>query len=203
MQHQTLNPDDAAESIEAIRCVLARTTRYTHISWLGITWSGAVGAVAAGGAWLADISPATEPGSFLLLWGVALLLALSGGLLTSARKARLACEPLLGRKLQIVSLGFLPSLVAAAVVTCLLVEMESVTLAPGFWALFYALGILAAAHVLDWDLQVTAWVFLVASAISFFLLRDSPHLAMLLSFGAIHLVLGAFRFHQEHSCPAV
>jgi len=200
MRSRALSPDEAVESLDTIRTVLARTTRYTHISWVGIALAGTIGLATSAGAWLFDVSPREAPREFLLLWCTALVGALGGGLWTTVRKARRAREAVFGRKLQVVSLGVLPSLVAAALVTCVLVQSGALDLAPGFWALFYGLGILAVSHVLDWEFQVTAWAFLVASAASFFLLRGAPHLAMMVTFGAIHLVLGVFRCKKEGAC---
>ena len=61
----------------------------------------------------------------------------------------------------------------------------------------YGVGILAVAHWLDWEFHLTAWAFLAAAAIALFPLRGSPHLAMAISFGAIHAVLGLSRYVRE------
>lgn len=197
MSKKILSHDDAVESIEAIRTVLERTTRYTHISWLGILGAGSAAglAVLLGTQW--DILPGKSPGGFLLLWTGALAAALIFGLWTIRRRARSFSEPLWSRKLQIVSAGLLPALVLGFVVTALLIDVGHLELAPGLWMGLYGVGILAVGHVLDGEFQVTAWGFLLASAFSLFFLRQSPHAAMLLSFGGIHLGLAMFRFYKE------
>lgn len=197
MNKDILSPDEAAESLEAIRSVLDRTTRYTHVSWLGVALVGAVGLCGSGGGWMCNLSPTLNPGLFLCLWGGALLAALALGLWATARKARRAREPVLGRKLLLVSAGLFPPIVVAGVLTALLANTGALDLAPGVWMALYGLGILAVAHLLDWEFQLTGWSFIVASAGSFFLLRSSPHASMLVSFGGIHLVLGVFCYYKE------
>jgi hypothetical protein len=149
MARKAVTPDEAAESIHAIRAVLDRTTRYTHIAWSGIAVSG-LAAVAAAVVGLAGrITPETRPYQFLGLWTAALLIAVVGVFLTTAKKARLAREPLWSRKLQVVTLGFLPAMILGGVVTVLLLDVGSLGLAPGLWMGLYGVGILSVAHVLE------------------------------------------------------
>jgi hypothetical protein len=197
MSRRAITRDDAVESIEAIRSVLDRTTRYTHISWAAIVMAGAAALLAAGAGWAVDISPSTKPAAFLLLWSGTLVTAGAFGCATTARNARRAREPFWSRKLQVVTLGFLPAAILGSVITVLLAETGRLDLAPGFWMGLYGVGILAVGHVLDWEFQVTAWAFLVSASVALFPLRDQPHLAMLLAFGGIHLGLGAFRHFKE------
>jgi hypothetical protein len=197
MPKRSLSTRDAAESIAAIRSVLDRTTRYTHISWAGVAIAGvsAAAAGAAGSFW--DVSAVSAPARFLALWSAGLAVAVACGSWTTARKARAAHEHFWSRKLQVVTLGFLPSLILATIVTALLLDAGRLDLAPGLWMGLYAVGILSVCHVLDWEFQLTGWAFLLSSAVSLFLLRSSPNAAMTLGFGGIHLALGGFRFFKE------
>jgi hypothetical protein len=197
MSKRSLSTRDAAESIEAIRSVLDRTTRYTHISWAGIAMAGMSAALAGAAGSLWEVSPIALPSRFLLLWSAGLAVAVSFGFWTTARKARAARERFWSRKLQVVTLGFLPSLVLAAIVTALLLDVGRLDLVPGLWMGLYAVGILSVCHVLDWEFQLTGWAFLLLSSVSLFLLRASPNAAMTVGFGGIHLALGAFRFFKE------
>src|SRR5688572_24187236 len=104
MSRRAITRDDAAESIETIRSVLDRTTRYTHISWAAIVMAGAAALLTAGAGWSFDISPSTRPGPFLLLWAATLIAAGAFGCATTARNARRAREPFWSRKLQVVTL---------------------------------------------------------------------------------------------------
>ncbi len=197
MANEILNPDEAAESLEAIRSVLDRTTRYTHVSWLGMLLVGSVGVCGSVVGWACDLSPARSPSEFLCLWGGALVTALASGLWATARKARRAQEHLLCRKLWLVSAGLFPPFVVAGLFTALFVHTGALELAPGTWMALYGLGILAVGHLLDWEFELTGWSFIVASALSLFLLRSTAHASMLVSFGGIHLALGAYRYYKE------
>ena len=96
------------------------------------------------------------------------------------------------------ALGFFPAPLLGLVLTALLYDVGRLDLAPGIWAGLYGVGILSVAAVLDWEFQLTAWCFLVASTLSLFLLRSQPHLSLLISFGGIHLALGAYRLVKEY-----
>lgn len=197
MSRETLDPDEAAESLERIRSVIDRSTRYTHIAWTGIMACGVVGVSAALIGRQLHVDPGARPGEFLCLWAGALVLSILLGVYTAARRAGAAAEPLVSRKLQVVLLGLLPHLVAAVLVTALLVQCGILALAPGFWMLFFGTGILAVGHVLDGEFQVAGWAFVLLGSVAFFLLQRSPHAAMLISFGGLHLALGAYRLLKE------
>jgi hypothetical protein len=195
---ETTDRDAALASIEAIQKVLVRTTRYTHISAAGILLGGTLASGAALAGMALSISPREQPGAFLALWGVTFSSAVAAGLFTCARKARAGGESFWNRKLQFVAAGFLPAPVLGFVLTALLWDIGRLDLAPGVWAGIYGTGILAVAIVLDWEFHFTAWCFIVCSAAALFLLRAQPHLALLFSFGGIHLSLGAYRLIKEH-----
>ncbi len=199
MNRDILSHDEAAESLEAIRSVLDRATRYTHVTWAGVFLVGLVGVLASGFGWVCQLSPSESPEGFLYLWCGALLTALSLGFCATAQKARRAREPVLSRKLLLVSVGLFPSFVVAGLLTVLFADAGTLEFAPGAWMALYGLGILGVGHLLDWEFQLTGWGFLVASAAALFLLRASPHASMLVSFGGIHLGLGFFRYYKERT----
>ena len=101
MSRRAITRDDAVESIEAIRSVLDRTIRYTHISWAAIVMAGAVAGFSAGAGWAFEISPSTKPAAFLLLWAGTLVAAGAFGCATTAKNARRAREPFWSRKLRL------------------------------------------------------------------------------------------------------
>jgi hypothetical protein len=186
--------DSALESLEAIRDVLDRSTRYTQISSVGIALGGAA-AMAAGT--VGSILSMRKPLEFLSLWAVAFAIAIVLGVTTTSRKARRSGEPLWNRKLQFVLVRFAPCLVVGAVLTTAMAHMGRIEMAPGIWLGLYGLGILSVSMVLDWEFQLTGWSFLVASTVALFLLREHPNLSLLLGFGLIHVALGVFRVVKE------
>ena len=187
-------------NLETIHSVIARATRYTHISALGILLGGALTSLAGGVGLLLEFHPETHPAAFLLLWIAAFVLALVGGFVTSALKARHHEETFWSRKLRLVAAGFFPAPLLAVVLTVLLVDRALLSLAPGIWIGLYGVGILSVAALLDWEYQLTGWAFLVAGTAALFLLQSSPNLALLLSFGGIHLALSAYRFTKDNRC---
>ena len=190
--------DTALSNLDTIRTVMVRATRYTHISVVGILLGGAAASTAALLGRVLGISPVEKPLAFLALWTAAFGPAILLGFLTSARKARQSGEAFWNRKLQLVALGFFPAPLLGLVLTALLYDIGKLDLAPGVWAGLYGVGILSVAAFLDWEFQLTAWSFLVASAAALFLLRSQPHLSLFISFGGIHLALGVYRLIKEY-----
>jgi len=191
----TSQRDAALESLEAIRDVLDRSTRYTHLCGSGIVLGG-LAAIVAG--FLGEILGVVGTWSFLGLWSGAFAVAISCGAWTTARKAKSAGEPLWNRKLQFVLARFSPSLVVAALFTAVLVHIGRLDLAPGVWLGLYGLGVLSVSMVLDWEFQVAAWSFIVSASVALFLLRTEPHAALTIGFGLIHVTLGTYRLLKEH-----
>ena len=189
--------ESALDTLEEIHNVLVRTTRYTHVSAVGVILAGVTGALAAVVGWALDVTPLGTPGAFLLLWGAAFHVALGAGLATSARRARQRREPLWNRKLQFVLVRIFPSFVVGLVFTTVLAQVGRLDLAPGMWLGLYGLGILSVSIVLDWEYQLTAWGFVVAGTAALFLLRSDAHLALGAGFGVLHIALGSYRLARE------
>jgi hypothetical protein len=192
----------ALDSIEEIRSILIRSTRYTQISALGILLAGIAACAAALAGWALDVSAQENATAFLGLWVCALVTSFAFGVLTSWRKARIERESFWNRKLGFVAAGFAPASIVGLIFTVLLTQTGRLDLAPGVWMALYGVGILAVSTVLDWEFQVTAWAFLVASAAALFPLRTWTHLSLLLSFGFIHLLLGAYRVVKDRGDPS-
>jgi hypothetical protein len=194
---------EALASLETIRTILERSTRYTHIAPSGIISCGIAALCASAFGSRYDLGPGRAR-SFLLVWGVTLLVALASGLGCSARRARRRGEAFWSRKLQFVVAGAFPPAVAGLLLSAALFDIDRLDLCPGIWMVCYGIAILSVAVVLDWEFRATAWAFLVAGSISMFLLRDYPHLCLGLAFGGLHIALGTFRLAMEGaaSCRA-
>ncbi len=191
-----MDQKEALASLKTIRTILERSTNYTHIAPSGIISGGvaAIGAAAFGAAF--RLGP-ERPTSFLFLWMVAFLVAVSTGLGSSARRAQRRGEAFWSRKLQFVMAGFLPSAVGGLLITAALYDAGRIDLCPGMWMVCYGIAILSVGVVLDWEFRATAWAFLVAGSVAMFILRDHPHLCLGLAFGGLHVALGAFRLAME------
>ena len=193
-----MDKHEAFESLETIRTILERSTLFTHIAPGGLFFGGAISLAASVVGWVFQWHPVTSPFGFLALWFLAFLLALAAGLGISARRAHQQGEEFWSRKLQFVLSGFLPSFVAAAILTPIFVSIGHPEFCPGLWLVLYGLGILAVGVVLDWEFRAAAWCFLIAGTITLYWLRQNPHLALGTTFGGLHLTLGVFRLYREN-----
>jgi len=198
-----MDQKEALASLETIRTILERSTHYTHIAPAGIIAGGLTATLAAGAGAALDLGP-ERPREFLVLWGLAFLIAVGAGLGASALRTRRRGEAFWSRKLQFVVAGFLPPAVGAGLLTAALYDTGRIELCPGAWMVCYGIAILAVAVVLDWEFRATAWAFLVAGSATLFVLRDQPHLCLGFAFGGLHVALGAFRLVMEgvDSCRA-
>ena len=197
-----MDKQEAFESLESIRTILERSTTFAHIAPISLFLGGVVAITASMLGHTLDWQPAATPGPFLILWGLVFTISLGAGLSLSAKRARRLGERFWSRKLEFVIAGFLPVLIAAALLTTVLVEIGYTELAPGIWMVLYGVGILAVGVVLDWEFRAAAWAFLLAGSMTLFLLRDVPYFALAATFGALHIALGAFRLYREswNSC---
>ncbi len=198
-----MDQKEALASLETIRTILERSTHYTHIAPVGIIAGGLSAILAAVvGRWL-GFGP-EEPLGFLLIWGLAFLVAFVAGVGASALRARRRGEAFWSRKLQFVMAGFVPPCVGAIILTAALYDAQRLDLCPGTWMVCYGLAILSVGVVLDWEFRAAAWAFLVAGSAALFVLRDHPHLCLGLAFGGLHVALGAYRLAMEgfFSCHA-
>ena len=196
-ERETAERETALASIETIHDVLIRTTRYTHVSALGLLLASGTAVAATALGFAQQVTPTASPTSFLALWGCAFLVALAAGVWTSSRKARRFGERLWDRKLQFIIVRLVPALVLGAVLTTALWEIGRLDLAPGIWLGLYGLGILSVSTVLDWEYQLSGWAFVFLSAVALFLLRDHAWAALSIGFGGLHLSLGLYRLSKE------
>ncbi len=147
--HVALN-ERAIESLEFIRTTMARSAPFTAVPGRGGIAMGAVAIVAA----LSAARQETDP-AWLLTWMAAAVLAAPMGFVAMRWKARrygIALFSAAGRRF---AQGFLPALVAGAVLTVALVESGRYDLLPATWLLLYGAGVLAGATA---SVAVLAWL---------------------------------------------
>src|SRR5688572_32186721 len=140
----------AAESIEFIRETMVRSASFTAVPGQGGVAMGAIGVLTA---LLASQAPTPE--RWLLTWLTAAVAAAPIGLAATIIKARrhhVALWSASGRRFM---QGFLPSIVAGAVLTVALVRAERIELLPPTWLLLYGAGILAGATA---SIPVLTWL---------------------------------------------
>ncbi|MGE0815556.1 MAG: hypothetical protein AB7O93_19630 [Vicinamibacterales bacterium] len=177
--------DRAADSLEFIRATMARSASFTVVPGWGGVGMGVVGLMAAAGA-----SRAPDRRAWLTIWLLAAVAAGSVGLVTLHRKARrhhVAIWSASGRRfLQ----GFLPALVAGAILTAALVRMGAFDALPPAWLLLYGAGVLAGATS---SVPVLTWLGIALMGLggAASLVNGFGDLWLGAGFGALHVVFGS------------
>ena len=131
--------DRAMENLRFIRETMERAGSFTAVSGWGDI---AIGFTALAAAWIAALQ--RDPASWLLVWSVEAVIALTIGVWTVARKARAARMPLLSGPGRKVALSLAPALVAGALLTAELFSLGLTQPLPGLWLLLFGAGTVAA-----------------------------------------------------------
>jgi hypothetical protein len=125
----------AAEHLQFIRDTMARASGFTAVPG----WGGALmGATAIGTA--AAAPPVDDP-AWLVWWLADAVAAVVIGIVSIVRKARRVGAPLQGGAARRFALALTPALVAAAILTVVLVGHGLTTVLPGCWLLLYGAAI--------------------------------------------------------------
>ena len=153
----------AIESLEFIRTTMARSAPFTAVPGRGGIAMGVVATLAA-----IVGSRETSDTRWLLVWLAAAVAAAPLGFMAmrwKAKKYGISLWSAAGRRF---AQGFLPALVAGAILTIALVDAGRVDLVPATWLLLYGAGVLAGATA---SVPVLAWLgaaFMVLGAAAAF-----------------------------------
>ncbi|HWB87117.1 MAG TPA: hypothetical protein VG675_23440 [Bryobacteraceae bacterium] len=175
----------ALDHLQYIRRTMERAGAFTAVPGLGGIF---MGFTALAAAWMAsrEATAAARMGVWLSAAAVALL----AGIAAASRKSRRAGVPLFsgpGRKFVA---GFVPPLLAGAVLTVVLFRAELAAFLPGAWLLLYGAGVVSggAASVRVVPLMGMCFMLLGAAALLF-----SPgwnDLLLAAGFGGLHILFG-------------
>lgn len=190
--------DAAARDLARIRALMERAGRYSHLSGFSALTAGLL---AAGGSvlcwvWDVEFRPAGEyePGSARLgfIWGGVFLLALAQHLAFTVANARRLAEPVWSDLTRRVVLAVLPALFVGIVITVYGIRTRQLNLLPPIWMLAYGSSLMGLGLFAGWRIQLAAVLFLLLGAGALWWGTDHGRLMMLVSFGGIHLLLGAW-----------
>jgi hypothetical protein len=174
---------EAEQTLEVIRTLMERGTRYTNLSGhAGI----AAGLCALVGCALREW--AHTP--FVPTWLGVLVAASAATAFFTSRMAAKNGEPLWTRQARTVTLALLPSLISALLLTGVLWRAGEEQLLPGVWMLQWGVGALAISFFTPrvmWGLGVT---FMAAGAVALLTPPARDVLTMGMTFGVIHLLYG-------------
>ena len=175
--------DRAADNLRFIRETMERATAFTAVpGWGGV----AMGISALVAAYLA--SQQNEPGAWLQVWLIELVVALVLGTVGMTWKARRTRTSLFVGPARRFALGFAPAAVAGGVLTWALAANGQYTLLPGVWLLLYGSGVVAG------GLNSVRLVPIMGAL--FFLLGigallGNGNLFLALGFGGLHVIFGS------------
>jgi hypothetical protein len=198
--------NQALVDIGAIRRQMARSTEFRGYGPATLAATGVFALCAAGiqALWVED--PATHPGAYLRLWVATALLsaALTGAqMVTRTRRIhsglsqemlRQACEQ------------FLPSVLAGALLTFVLVRFvpSALWMLPGLWQIVFSLGVFSSCRFLPRPM-LTAGAWYLATGLFCIALggaRAFSPLAMAIPFGVGQLLVAEALFFANHGVDA-
>ncbi|MBI4578043.1 MAG: hypothetical protein HY722_17410 [Planctomycetes bacterium] len=189
----------ARRELEEIRRVVARTTRFSHVS--GAAWV-ASGALAMGAApvchWFLEARRPpgggllAPPGLFAEVWGTVFTVSVCLHMAGMWRRGREGHDPTFRRLLPQVLAAFGPSAAVGAALTlwCLLHSPAHDELVVPAWQMAYGLGLLAASMITIWEVRLAGLAFVGLGLVALFALPGAPMSVMAAGFGGIHVAVG-------------
>ena len=177
----------AMESLEFIRTTMARSAPFTAVSGRG---GVAMGLVAVVAALIARSAPTDD--QWLLTWIVAAVIAVPMGFVLMRAKARrydLALWSAAGRRF---AQGFVPAIVAGALLTFALVRADAIALVPAVWLLLYGAAVLGGSSA---SVPVLAWLgalFMGLGVVSLFTPAAWRDVWLGAGFGLLQMAFGVY-----------
>jgi hypothetical protein len=182
----------AAESLAYIRHTMARSASFTAVPGWGGIGMGAVGIIAAvvGARQLDGMT-------WLAVWLGAAAVAVPVGFIAMIVKAQRHAVPLWSPAGRRFAQAFLPALLAAAILTVLLVREDQFELLPSVWLLLYGAGVMAGAASSVPVLTLIGVAFVACGAAAALTAPTWGNLWMGFGFGVLHIVFG-FVIARKH-----
>lgn len=174
----------AMDNLSFIRQTMERATAFTAVpGWGGV----AMGATALVASWLAVRQPAQS--GWLTVWLGEAVVACLVGAAAMAFKARRTGAPLFSRPARQFFFGFLPPLVAGAILTIVLARADLLWLCPGGWLLLYGAGVMTGGAFSVRVVPLMGVLFMALGLVAS-LLPDLGNLLLAIGFGGLHIVFG-------------
>jgi hypothetical protein len=178
-------PQRALDDLRFIRETMERSTFTAFPGW-GQFLMGVTAIAAATVAARQSI-----PSRWLAVWMIEAAVAVAIALPATQLKAQHAGLPLTSGPSRKFALGFLPSIVAAVLLTAALFRAHQVELLPGVWLALYGAAILSAAAFSIPLLRVMGAGFLLTGALALFH-PSWGNFLMAIAFGGLHIAFGAW-----------
>lgn len=186
--------DVALRNLERIRALMERATRYSHLSG----WSAIVaGGLAMAGAVLCwklrvNFNHPFCATPLAAIWGSVLVLALGQHVAFTVASARRRGEPAWTHLTRQVVISMLPSFFVGAAITGYGLQTGQLDLLPPIWMLAYGMSLLALGLFAGPKIQGVGILFLLLGAATLWWFQEYGLRMMLVSFGGLHVLLGAW-----------
>ena len=177
-------PQRALDDLRFIRETMERSSSFTATPGWGQVAMGLTALVAS-----AIAARQTSSNAWLAVWLLEACLAIAIAVPTMYVKARRAGLPLTSGPGRKVALTFLPSVLAAMILTAAFYRLGLTRLLPGVWALCYGAGILSGGAFSIPLLPAMGLCFLTSGAVALFV-PALGNLLMAVSFGGLHILFG-------------
>lgn len=177
--------DRASADLRFIRSTMARSGRFTALSGPGIVGMGIAGVAAAIVA-----AGTSTAGAWIDTWLVAAAVASAVGIVGLVRKARQEEQSAFAPPARRFFLGFLPPVVAGAVLTLVLFPAGHADLLPGVWLLLYGAGVVTGGQASVPLVPLTGAGFMLLGVAAFLLPPVGGDVCLGIGFGAVHVGTG-------------
>jgi hypothetical protein len=178
--------DRAMDNLSYIRDTMERASAFTGVpGWGGV----AMGVAGLGTAALARGTG--SPGAWLATWLGGAAVAIVVGAVALARKARRAEGRVVTRPARRFVLGFVPPIVAGAVLTAALARAGQHALLPGAWLLLYGAGLVTGGAFSVRVVPLMGASFMALGACAFVTPARLGDAWLALGFGVLHVAFGA------------
>lgn len=177
----------AADNLVFIRQAMERSTTFTAVPGVGGCVMGAIALVAA-------LAGSRQPAGdgWLLVWLAAAAAAAVAGLVTMARKARLAGATLTGANARRFAVGLAAPLVAGAAITYELWAVRNFTVMAPAWLLLYGAGVLTGGIFSVPAVRLLGALFMALGLLAVLTPPDWGNIWLAVGFGGLQLGFGAY-----------
>ena len=186
--------ESATRDLERIRSIMERSGRYSHISGYSAMLAGIL---AVGGTVACKLQgvnfnhPWCRP-DLEVIWGTVLALALAQVVAFTIIHARHRAEPAWSHLTRQIVMSMLPALFVGAAITGYSRQTGQLDLLPPIWMLAYGSCLVGLGLYAGRAMIVAGILFLLVGAATLWWWKVYGLRAMLVSFGGIHIPLGAW-----------
>lgn len=181
----------AEENLEYIRSTIEGGMQFTSVPGYGGVLMGISAIAAAIFAFRAD-----DFYSWLMIWFIEAGIAITIGAVALWRKANKNGENLFSISARKFSMCFVPAIIAAAILTLLLIRYENRPIIAVMWVALYGVAVASGGAFSVKPVQAMGWSFIFAAIMfSIKILGNPPlhaDLIMAVCFGFLHILFGIF-----------